>query len=177
MKNYVGIGIRHITAAAVILFMFVAFGSPEAGAAAGDLRVDLNLASKHTSASQYTYNGKTKDYNEQNYGLGLSYDIDGTFEATAGFFSNSYAKNSNYAGVKVKHDFWFGRLTVTPGVTFGLVTGYDDTEVDAAKYQPIAVPSVAFEYNNFSTTIGYIPLRLAKDASTDVITFQIGYRF
>lgn len=168
---------HNILAVVVILFMFVAFGSPTVNAAPGDFWVDANLASKHTHASEYTYKGKTEDYNEANYGLGLSYDIDGTFEATAGFFRNSYDKHSNYIGVKAKHDFRFGYVTVTPGVTAGFVTGYDDTEVDAPVLQPIVVPSVAVEYNNFRTTIGYIPLRLATDASTDVVTFQLGYRF
>lgn len=168
---------RHSIAVAVILFMFVAFGSPEVHAAKGDFRIDLNLASKHTNASQYTHNGKTEDYNERNFGLGLAYDIDGTFEVTGGFFRNSYDKHSNYLGIKAKHDFIFGYVTVTPGITAGFVTGYDDTEVDAPKYQPMAVPSISVEYNNFSTTVGYIPLRTVSDASTDVVTFQLGYKF
>lgn len=175
MKDYVFS--RHILAVAVITFMFVVFGSPEVRADKGDLWIDINLASKHTSASQYTHNGKTEDYNERNYGFGMSYDIDGTFEVTGGFFRNSYDKHSDYLGVKAKHDFNFGHFTVTPGVTVGFVTGYENTEVDAPKFQPIAVPSVAFGYNDFRTTIGYIPLRLASDASTDVVTFQLGYRF
>ncbi len=175
MKNY--IAVRHIVAVVVIFFMFVAFGLPEVNAAAGDFWIDANLASKHTSSSQYNYNGKTGNYNERNYGLGVSYDMTGTFEATAGFFRNSYNKHSNYVGVKVKHDFNIRNMTVTPGVTVGLVTGYKNTEVEAPLFQPIAVPSITVQYNNFRTVVGYIPLRLATDADTDVITFQIGYRF
>jgi len=147
-------------------------------AAEGDLWLDFNLASKHTNASQYTYKGETKDFNESNLGAGLSYDIDGTFEATAGFFRNSYDKNSTYVGVKAKHDFRFGRVLVAPGVTVGLVTGYDDTEVQGAKLQPLAVPSLTFTFDKFRGTVGYIPLRLvSSDAETDVITFQISVKF
>ncbi len=160
--------------AIVVPFLFVY----DIQAAEGDLWLDLNVASKHTGASEYTYNGKTEDFNETNLGAGLSYDIDGTFEATGGFFRNSYDKNSMYAGVKAKRDFFVNKVVLTPGLTVGLVTGYDNTEANGRQFQPLAVPNVTAAVGRFRGTVGYIPLRLVSSAAgTDVVTFQLGYKF
>ena len=149
------------------------------GASANDLWVDINVASYHTSADSYCYQGECDDFNEFNYGLGLSYELNELFEVTGGFFRNSYDKHSNYAGVKAKYDFDLGAgVALTPGLTLGVVTGYDDTEVEASTLQPMALPSVTVSYKRVRATVGYLPLTLVSDDSeTDVITFQMGVRF
>ena len=147
-------------------------------ASANDLWLDINVASYHAGSDGYCYQGECDDFNEFNYGLGLSYELDDTFEATGGFFRNSYDKHSHYLGVKAKYDFARGDWALTPGLTVGLVTGYDDTEVEASTLQPMALPSVTVSYKRVRGTVGYIPLNLVSDdAGADVITFQLGVRF
>lgn len=102
---------------------------------AGDFWVEANLASYHPSADSYCYEGTCDDFNEFNYGLGLSYEMDELVEWTGGFFRNSYDKNSMYAGIKFKHDFQLDGGALTPGITVGAVTGYDNTEVEAGPLQ------------------------------------------
>ncbi len=162
----------------IIVFMLAAFGVPDANAAVGDLWLDINVGSKHTAASEYTYDGKTEDFNERNYGLGASYQFAEHFEATAGFFKNSYSKTSIYTGVKIKTDYSFGSLIVSPGITISGVTGYDDTEVNGGFIQPIAIFNVALSYDKARVVIGYVPIRAVfNEARADVITLQVGIKF
>ena len=144
---------------------------------AGDLWLDVNVASYHVDADSYCYQGECDDFNELNYGLGLSYTMDDLIEWQAGFFRNSYDQHSNYAGIKFKHDFINGDFAVTPGILVGGVTGYDDTGVEASVVQMMALPSLSVSYADVRATIGYLPLKLIAEDSTDVVTFQLGYRF
>ena len=152
------------------------FMSPIANA--NDLWVDANVASYHTNDNGYCYQGKCDEFNEFNYGLGLSYETSDYTEVQGGFFRNSYDKNSLYADVKVKYDFGVGAgVLVTPGLAIGLVTGYDDTELEASTFQPMVLPSVSVSYKRVRAVVGYIPASWVSDGPTDVITLQLGYRF
>lgn len=145
---------------------------------AGDFWLDANVASYHTGADGYCYQGKCDDFNQFNYGLGLSYDMDDTIEWQVGFYRNSYDQNSTYADIKFKHDFNVGSVTVSPGLAIGFVTGYDNTQVEARPLQPMALPTVAVTYDRVRVVVGYLPLKLVtSDSETDVVTFQVGYRF
>ena len=42
---------------------------------AADLWLDVNLASYHVNEHEYTYQGKTEDFNQFNYGLGLTLGV------------------------------------------------------------------------------------------------------
>ncbi len=142
----------------------------------GDLWLDVNVASYHTS-SEYCYNGRCQEYNQFNYGAGISYEVHKSLELTGGYFRNSYNKNSFYGGGKIKHDFLIKKFVVTPGVMLGVMTGYEDTEVDASKIQPIALPTLGLAYGKFRGVVGYLPISLIGAGSANVITFQAGIKF
>lgn len=161
---------KTIIAAFIILYSGITYS------AEGDLWLDINVASYHTS-SEYCYEGKCKDYNQFNYGGGVSYDLDNTFELTGGYFRNSYYKNSFYAGTKIKHDFPVNGLIITPGVIVGGITGYDDTEVNGKKIQPIGLPTLGISNNKFRAVIGYLPVKIIGAGSADVFTLQLGVKF
>lgn len=143
----------------------------------GDLWLDVNLASYHTAAHEYCDSNKCDSYNQFNYGLGLTYDIDGTMGVTGGFYQNSYNKTSIYGGMVFKHDFTYGKVAVSPTLLAGFVTGYADTEVKANFLKMMALPAVSVSYDHVRVLVGYLPMKTLGSAGTDVLTFQAGYRF
>jgi len=163
-----------------ILFLVLALSMPYiADASEGDFWIDVNVASYHAGSNGYCYNGICNDFNQFNYGLGVSYEMDNLVEWTGGFFRNSYDKNSMYGGIKLNHNFDVGRFDVTPGILIGGVTGYDETEVEAAPLQLVALPSVSVSYKRIRGVFGVAPVGLVSPSSsvTAVFTFQVGMRF
>jgi hypothetical protein len=67
----------------------------------------------------------TKELNENNYGLGLVFDLPDrdNLYATTGFYKNTFYKASVYAGIGLKQRFGH-RQYIEPGIVGGLVTGY-----------------------------------------------------
>jgi hypothetical protein len=97
----------------------------------------------------YHFDRDRKDYNEDNYGLGLEYKGTGRWGAMAGFYDNSQSRTSVYAGAT------YGLGQAGPakfGACICGVTGYKKYAV-----MPILLPSVAFEGKRFGINIGVLP--------------------
>lgn len=171
--------IRTITTTylSMMLLSFCLFSNVHA--AEGDLWIDVNVASYHAGGNGYCYKNDCHDFNQFNYGLGVSYEMDSLIEWTGGFYRNSYDENSVYGGVRFNHNFNVGQFNVTPGIFVGGVTGYDDTEVEASPLQLIALPMVGVSYKQVRGMFGVAPVGLVSPDSSvkAVFSFQLGYRF
>lgn len=158
-----------------VVWWFVVAIVVSAPALAGDLYLDVNGYSWH-GKDTYEYQGKRHEYNSNNAGLGVTYGLIKYVEVFAGFYDNSYRRNSIYGGVKIKKDFMFGEITITPGINVGVSTGYEDTQVQADRYQVVAMPAVRILYRGVGLTIGYIPAIEKEEpgyVSVSTITAQI----
>lgn len=165
-----------IRAFLLILAMSVPF---LAFAGEGDFWVDVNVASYHSGSDGYYHNGKYEDFNQVNLGLGLSYEMDSLIEWTGGFYRNSYDENSLYGGLKFKHDFHVADVDITPGLTVGFVTGYEDYVDEASAIQIMALPSIGVSFERVRAVIGVVPVSLVSSSSDVgvIYTFQAGIRF
>lgn len=145
-------------------------------ALAGDLYLDVNGYSFHSSDS-YVYRGKPGKYNPQNAGLGVTYGLAKNVEVFAGYYYNSFNRDTLYGGAKLKHDFAFGNVTVTPGLNVGVATGYENTPAQSDYYQVVIMPTVRVTYRGVGMTLGYVP-RFEKENFTavSIITAQINIR-
>lgn len=85
------------------IFWLILFCPP---AKAGDLWLDVNLASKHFIDTP----GTLQDYNERNYGFGFEYRFNENYHFIAGEYSNSLNNQSYYAGL--------GRLLKSGGTDY-----------------------------------------------------------
>lgn len=139
---------------------------------ADDLFLDLNGISKHNK-STYLYRGATHDYNSRNTGLGLTAGLNKYFEASGGFYDNSYDRRSLYTSVTLKHDLPYRDFRITPGISVGVVTGYKHTPVHAATLQPSLIASVRATWRGVGFTVGYIPrVNRGEGIPVSVITLQ-----
>lgn len=142
------------------------------GVAAGQvnaegLELEVHTASYHTDRSS--------DFNENNLGLGISYPIlSSKYKVTAGFYDNSYDKNSTYAGVSYGYDFCNTNFRCELGVTVGVITGYDE-DTRAAPIQPLAVPQFTIGYKNKFVRTRFIPA--LGEGTSAVFTLSIGGTF
>lgn len=144
---------------------------------AGEFGLDVNGWSRHSN-NTYVYQGKRNEYNSKNFGGGITYGISKHFEATAGFYDNSYYHTSVYGAVRIKQDIDLGSgFVVTPGFQVGLATGYAETPVHSAYAQFVAMPFVRLTYRRTGVSIGYVP-RIGQDntipVSTVVVQVNIG---
>lgn len=148
-----------------------------AQASANELYLDINGISIHSNKT-YRYQGRTHNYNSQNVGLGFTYGLLNSYaEASAGFYDNSYNKDTIYGFIRLKHDLSIGELTISPGVNFGLVTGYWDTPMQADYYQVIVAPTVRVTYHGVGLTIGYVPgVEKGNLKPVSTITAQVNVR-
>ena len=154
---------------------FVALMMIAGSATAGDVWVDMNGVSKHIGAEEYTFNGETKKFNEINRGLGVGVEVHKNVEVTAGFYENSYYKNTVYVGSRLFLNYKVGEVKIKPGVLIGAVTGYDDTVEQAKKLQPIGYATLSVEYENVRVGFGYLPSR-AVGGNADVFMVQLGFK-
>lgn len=145
-------------------------------AQAGDLFLDINGYSFHSNET-YKYNGKREKFNSQNAGVGLTYGMGKYIEASAGYFRNSFDKDTIYGSAKLKYSFNFGEVSVTPGINIGLATGYMDTPVQSDQYQVVVMPTLRLTYRGVGLTLGYFP-QVEKEnfIAVSVITAQINVR-
>lgn len=95
-------------------------------ASANDTWLDVNLASNH-SIDYYMKNGQRHNFNEDNFGLGITKELSQSFDFKTGFFKNSFNNQSLYIGGNLKHTQKIGQWFIEPGVTLGVATGYQDT--------------------------------------------------
>ncbi len=76
--------------------------------------IDFNLTSLHSSGN----------YNQSNFGVGITKEIDHHWGIKTGFFKNSYNKDSMYFMGRLQHKMEGWAF----GFNFGIVTGYDNIE-------------------------------------------------
>jgi hypothetical protein len=135
---------------------------------AGDITLDLNVASVHVdSQSYYTGNGREKRaYNGVNRGLGLTLGIHSNVSTTAGFYKNSIHNNSLYLGAKFHTD----NPTFNASTTFSVVTGY------LAPVQMVMLPAVSATFGGVTGSVGLIPSGLVNKSGSSAITLQVGIK-
>ena len=154
------------------ILAFLILFLPLASAQAGDIFLDINGTSKH-SKDTYLYRGATHEYNSRNAGLGLTAGLNKHFEASVGFYDNSYDRLSAYASVTLKHELSYRDFRVTPGISVGLATGYSNTPVHAATLQPLLSVGVRATWRGVGFTVGYFPpVNTGEIIPDSVITLQ-----
>lgn len=143
---------------------------------ARDLYLDVNGYSWHSKDS-YVYRGQPGKYNPYNAGLGVTYGLTKNVEVFAGYYYNSFNRDTVYGGAKIKHDFAFGDVTITPGLNIGVATGYANTPAQSDYYQLVIMPAVRVTYRGIGLTLGYVP-RIEKENfdAVSIITAQINIR-
>lgn len=123
---------KRIIAAAVALLIV----APAAHAAEPSrLALDISTVSYHTEA------WARRELNQNNPGLGVEYQIDPDWSGLAGFYRNSYRRESAYAlaaWTPLHLALPFG-MHADAGIAAGLVTGYRRNEVPTA---PLAAGAV-----------------------------------
>lgn len=175
-------------AATQVLFATALVASAQVLAAdnLGNWSLDINGVSKH-SESRYTENGKAREYNETNTGLGASVEWLGWNQLVRrskwtdwidehgidsdikfGFFDNSYDETSLYAGLFLHKDLGSERWKFAPGLGILMVTGYDDTPEDAPAIFPLPVFGLEFGHKALKFNLGYVPW-----GSVDFVTLQL----
>ena len=137
---------------------------------AGTFTLDIHGFSKH---SDRCYRGCTKEYNEQNYGLGLTYASRDWLDLSVGTFKNSFNNQSTYAALAFNNDIHYGLITMSPTLMLGVTTGYEGISKRSwGTYSPVVVPSLTFKAGAFSTNVGFIPQGFGGKSS--VLTFRFG---
>lgn len=137
-----------------------------------NLYVDINIASKH-------FCDCGDDLNEENFGLGVTYELNDFAEAKIGFYENSFYQHSNYAGVNFFYTpptyGYSERWIVEPGVMIGLVSGYQQTANDALEISngvmPLVVPNIKLGYDPVNFMVGVTAVR-----GGGVFTLQAQFR-
>lgn len=132
---------------------------------AGDW-ASIHIGSSHSKATYFDDSGDIHEYNETNLGLGVMSSTDKYTELGAGYYRNSFNRNSFYAGA----DFHTSDdNAVRAGVSFFAVTGYEESYV-------MPLPNITARINSqIRVSVGYLP---AKDNDgADVITLTLGVAF
>ena len=133
----------------------------------GNWYVDSTVMSKHINPSE--------DYNESNFGLGVTYRYTQYLEYRVGYYKNSYSKHSNYALVNViPYPYTKGNWNIDAGLNLGIIDGYQDTKignngVSIGSVNLMVAPSVSIEYTPIRSKIIFI---LAGNA----LALQVSYR-
>jgi len=136
-------------------------------AIAENFEVELHLTSYHFDDD---------GYEEDNYGLGLSYFFKERWSATGGIFNNSYDDTSLYAGIAYSYDLCTSdNLICSIGAIGGLVTGYEDNIDNAGDLYPIILPEFKLGYQKYFVKSRFIP-DLGENASA-VLTLSVGRKF
>lgn len=184
-----------------ILFVLLLI-STNAYALNDQLWLDINIGSKHSTDKWYTgvecdedwncdpSTGTVGDYNEENYGAGLTYGLSDYFDIMGGAVSkNSFNNFSLYGGGNLKYPFFAGKsFRVEPGIMLMLATGYRGTRLEHkfsfGDFTPLPLLNItAVLFDRFYARVGYFPdpdgdpeHEWADDRS-GVITFQAGLKF
>ena len=156
-----------------------------------DVYTDVNLASYHldNSWNDRWSNPKRphRDYNQTNFGLGLTWEPVDWIDFRAGFYENSFYKHSNYIGVSTKYQITSENgFSFAPGVFLGGVTGYNETpnetkvpNIEAGFVDgiyPFVLPYVRFGYNRVFANIGIAPQQLFHKDGRLFFSFQLQFK-
>lgn len=146
--------------------------------AGGDVWLDLNLGSKHFGGSDgYCYQGTCGSLNQNNPGIGMSYEYTDNVELKAGYYENSYFKTTAYLAVTASANYRSHGFSLSPGLTVGVVTGYDETRVMADQVQPVAMASLKLQYREVRAILTYLPMRQVVGVGNDMVAMQVGIMF
>jgi hypothetical protein len=162
------------------IVIFTTATSIPAWADSGQLWLDINVTSIH-GKDTWEYNGKEGAYNENNFGLGLGYQVSDFGEWKIGFYENSYNKTSVYAGMRFRTNLLLGFIedptwVFAPGLTLGVITGYNDTPEEARALNPVILPSIDIGHRSIGRmNVGFLPATGVN--GTHLITFQFGVGF
>lgn len=146
-------------AAGAIIGVLIGLAAAYSGKArAADTWISATVASYHFD--------RTVDHNEHNWGLGFEHGLSGNWRVVGGYYRNSYAKRTVYAGFLwlPLHD---GNLHA--GLTLAGATGYTNP-VD-----PIVLPTIAWEGKTLGANLGVMPALNKK--IVNVIGLQLKVRF
>lgn len=128
----------------VVMLMLVASANVKADSIfdEDEWYLDSTITSVHFSS---------KDYNTKNSGFGITWQPSKTYEIRAGYYKNSYYKQSEYFIVNLfPHPRSVGNWDINPAFGLGAVTGYKGTDGDVGATLGSAqlglVPNVSFTY-------------------------------
>ena len=94
----------------------------------------------------------TRDFNDNNLGLGIEYRTSTTYAYTLGYYNNSLDHPTHYAGVFYQPLQWcYARF----GAVVGLMDGYP--EMNNGNYFLAAIPAVSVEYKRIGMNLLFIP--------------------
>jgi len=152
----------------IILLAILASSTLHAGQ--GDTWINVHLGSNHLNLDTYIDEGVTREFNEQNLGLGISHEFIETLDLRVGFFDNSYHKTSFYLAGSVHTSY---KKPIALALQIGMATGYDNTPVGENNVVPFILPTISVNIKSFRGELGYIPW--IED--TSIVTFTMGYKF
>ncbi len=141
----------------LLLSLLAVLGFSYTAAVYSQTVIDLYGFSYHPGDGHYKEDGKIREYNKLNLGIGIAQNIGGSVYAIAGILENSYYKTSTYAGLellgkwKVPVDY---DLKLSYGLRAFIITGYDDTPLEGDKYLRAGFFSGGVEHNKTRLTLG-----------------------
>ena len=136
-------------------------------AVAENLELELHLTSYHFDDD---------GYEEDNYGLGISYNFRESWSVTGGVFNNSYDHTSVYAGIAYRYNLCVSEEFVcSVGAIGGVVTGYEGYIDHAGEVWPIILPEFRLGYQQYFIKSRFFPD--VGDNASAVITFSVGRDF
>jgi len=145
--------------------------------AQADTFLDINGFSQH-SLPYYNYAGERHRFNESNAGLGITHEVYNNLEAKAGFYDNSYNKESLYIAANFKLPWVVREITLSPSIAVGLVSGYNNTPMHSGMLQPYVMPNFQIRYKHAGMLLGYIPGAESgkNEVPVSVVTLQFQYK-
>ena len=134
--------------------------------------LDIHLASSHAQSTYIDQSGNDVEYNENNFGLGLSLPVHSNIDARAGFFENSFNNTTVYLGADFHTN---SNKLISAGVNTGLASGYKNSPVKTSTLTLMLVPYLTLKVKNFRTQLGFIPAIDPKQVA--VWTLTVGVQF
>ena len=147
-----------------ILLFFISFNTLASG------WIDIHLTTKHEN-KYYVIDKEAKEYNANNGGIGLTYDLNSTMSVKGGFYNNSYYINSNYVSIDLHTNYKHFNV----GADIGMVTGYRGI-IDDNYATPLLLPNLTAKNKYAKIQLGYIPAFLAPN-DTAIYTLTASTRF
>ncbi|MCG6938606.1 MAG: hypothetical protein LJE83_10630 [Gammaproteobacteria bacterium] len=134
--------------------------------------LNIHITASHAKRTYMDKTGNNVEYNQNNFGLGVSLPYNSNIDVRAGFYDNSFNATSVYAGADL---YVNPSRFVTVGVNTGVATGYENTPAHTSTLAPMLMPHITFKMKNFRTEIGYVPSFDPKQVA--FWTFSVGTRF
>jgi len=131
--------------------------------------VDLHMTSFHSQENYYedyeTDEGTkttTIPFNEENFGIGVRYQLEDFLDVSVGFFKNSFYNTSVYLGGEV---YTSRQRLISIGLAVGLVSGYRGTTIDT----PVMVmPIMQVGVPEIGVRIGVVPFGVVPFATVSL---------